>query len=535
MRPKFIVITGGVLSGLGKGLATASIGKLLSSRLKIIPLKLDGYLNTDPGTINPLEHGEVFILDDGGEVDMDFGHYERFLDISCKSNWNLTMGKIFQEIWRKERKGEYLGKTVQYIPHVVDLIKEKLFQVVQEEKADLVLVEVGGTVGDIENELYIEAVRQLKKEVGAENICYIHLTYIPLLPTVKEQKSKPTQQSVNLLRQRGIQPDIIIGRCTQFLDKKIKEKIACFCDVEERAVISGIDVNILYEIPFIFEKEGLVEIIHQKLHLYSPPQLEEWRNLITNLQKPQGEIDIAICGKYTQLEDSYASLIEALKHCSAHTRYQINLRWIETEAIEEGKINLKNALEKVQGIIVPGGFGQRGTEGKIEVIKYARENKIPFLGICFGLQLAVVEYARNVGGLKEAHSTEINPQTPHPIVDLLPEQKKVQNKGGTMRLGAYPAVLEKGCLVQQLYQKTLVYERHRHRYEVNPRYQSFLQEKGLVLSGFSPDKKLVEFIELKEHPYFVATQAHPELKSKLTQPSPLFYGLVKAAIKQKEN
>ena len=531
---KFIVVTGGVISGLGKGIAAASIGHLLSSRLKVIPMKLDGYLNTDPGTMNPIEHGEVFVLDDGGEVDIDFGHYERFLGVTCKFEWNLTMGKIFAEIREKERRGDYLGKTVQYIPHVVDLIKSKFFEVAAKENADLVLIEVGGTVGDMENELYIEAVRQLKKEVGERNIMYVHLTYVPVPSGVNEQKSKPTQQSVNLVRQRGIQPDVIIARCEQFLDPSIKRKIAIFCDVDEDAVISGVDVDDVYKIPLIFEKQGIAEKVHRKLGIYSPPNLRLWETLLNNLENLHEEVTIAVCGKYTKLEDSYASIIEALRHCSAHTKHKVNIKWIETTEIEEGKMSAAKALQGVHGVIVPGGFGSRGTEGKIEVIKYVRENKIPFLGICLGLQLAVVEYARDMCGLKGANSTEIDGETKHPVVDILPEQRNIDKKGGTMRLGAYKAMLKTGTLAYELYNSSIVWERHRHRYEVNPDYHTQLLEKGLVISGASEDGRLAEFIELKEHPYFIATQAHPELKSKLAEPAPLFFGLTKAAIKYKQ-
>jgi len=531
---KYIVITGGVLSGLGKGIAAASIGHLLSSRLKVIPMKLDGYLNTDPGTMNPIEHGEVFVLDDGGEVDMDFGHYERFLGVTCKFEWNLTMGKVFAEIREKERRGDYLGKTVQYIPHVVDLIKSKFHEVAIKENADLLLIEVGGTIGDMENELYVEAVRQLKKEVGEHNVMYIHLTYVPVPYGVNEQKSKPTQQSVNILRQHGIQPDMIIARCKEYLDPSIKRKIAIFCDVDEEAVISGVDVNDLYKIPLIFEKQGVVEIIHKKLGIYSPPNLRLWETLLENKEKLDHEINIAICGKYTKLGDSYASIIEALMHCSAHTKHKINVKYIETTEIEEGKISVQDALKGIHGVIVPGGFGSRGTEGKISVIKYVRENNVPFLGICLGLQLAVIEYARHMCGLIDANSTELAPETKHPVVDIMPEQKGIEKKGGTMRLGAYKAILKPGTLACELYNSEIVWERHRHRFEVNPEYHQILTEKGLIISGASEDKRLAEFIELKDHPYFIGTQAHPELKSKLLEPAPLFFGLVKAAINFKK-
>ncbi|MBU0469955.1 MAG: CTP synthase (glutamine hydrolyzing) [Nanoarchaeota archaeon] len=530
---KFIIVTGGVLSGLGKGVAAASIGRLLSSNLNLVPMKLDGYLNVDPGTMNPIEHGEVFVLDDGGEVDMDFGHYERFLDTTCKFEWNLTMGKVFSEIREKERRGDFLGKTVQYIPHVTDLIKKKFFEVAKKEEADVMLIEVGGTVGDLENELYLEAVRQLKKDAGENNVLYVHLTYIPVPYGVNEQKTKPTQQSVKMLRERGIQPDVIIGRSGELLSEKSKEKIAMFSGVDEKAVISGVDVDSVYKIPLIFDKEGLSEILHKKLQIYSPPQLDCWKNLVENLDNLENKITTAICGKYTALEDSYASINEALKHCSAHLKTAIKLKFIDTAKIEKGKLSLEKALKDVDSVIIPGGFGDRGIEGKIEVIKYCRENNLPFLGICLGMQLAVVEYARNVCGLENANSTEIDPHTPHPVIDFLPGQSDIQNKGGTMRLGAYEALLKEGSLAKKLYGSERVSERHRHRYEINPQYHQTLQEQGLSLSGLSPDGKLAEFVELPVHPYFIATQAHPELKSKLTSPAPLFLGLVKAAIEKR--
>jgi len=522
---KYITVTGGVLSGLGKGIAAASIGHLLSSKLRIIPIKCDGYLNVDPGTMNPFEHGEVFVLDDGGEVDMDFGHYERFLGVTCKSNWNLTMGKVFDMVRKKERRGDYLGKTVQYIPHVTDVIKNHIADVVRDEKPDLVIIEIGGTVGDIENELFLEAMRQMKEDVGRDNIIYVHLTYVPVPYGVNEQKSKPTQQSVNLLKQRGIFPDIIIGRCPDFLTKEIKTKISNFCDVNPEAVITGLDVEDIYEIPIIFEQEGLPEIIHKKLNIYSPPDLRRWKNLVENIKNPDRRITVAMCGKYTRLEDSYASIIESFNHCAAHFRCKIDLKWVETTDLNDASF-----LEALDGLVVPGGFGSRGTEGKIEAIRTARERNIPFLGLCLGLQLAVIEFARNVCGLTGANSTEIVPDTPHPIIDILPEQKGVTDKGGTMRLGAYPAVLKEGSLVHSLYRKGEVSERHRHRYEVNPDYHRILEDNGMIFSGTSLDGRLVEFIELPELRYFLATQAHPELKSRMESPAPLFYGFVKACL-----
>ncbi len=525
MPTKYITVTGGVLSGLGKGIAVASIGHLLSSRLKIIPIKCDGYLNVDPGTMNPFEHGEVFVLDDGAEVDMDFGHYERFLGVTCKSRWNMTMGKVFNMVRKKERKGDYLGKTVQYIPHVTDVIKNHISEIVQEEKPDLVIIEIGGTVGDIENELFLEAMRQMKEDVGRDNIIYVHLTYVPVPYGVNEQKSKPTQQSVNLLKQRGIFPDIIIGRCPDFLTKEIKDKISNFCDVNTDAVITGLDVDDIYEMPIIFEQEGLPEIIHKKLNIYSPPDLRKWKKLVENIRNPDRQITVAMCGKYTKLEDSYASIIESFNHCSAHLSCKIDLKWVETTDLKDTSL-----LDGVDGLVVPAGFGSRGTEGKIEAIRLARERDIPFLGLCLGLQLAVIEFARNLCNLTGANSTEMDPDTPHPVIDILPEQKEITEKGGTMRLGAYPAALREGTVVHSLYRSNEVSERHRHRYEVNPDYHLILQEKGMVFSGISPDRRLVEFIELPQLKFFAATQAHPELKSRMENPAPLFYGFVKACL-----
>ena len=525
MPTKYIIVSGGVLSGLGKGIAAASIGHLLSTKLRIVPIKCDGYLNVDPGTMNPYEHGEVFVLDDGGEVDMDFGHYERFVGVTCKSKWNLTMGKVFDMVRQKERRGDYLGKTVQFIPHVTDLIKKHFFEVAREESADLIIVEIGGTVGDMENELFLESVRQMKEDVGRDNIVYVHLTYVPIPYGVHEQKSKPTQQSVNLLKQRGIFPDVIIGRCSQFLSKEVRTKISNFCDVDPEAVITGLDVEDIYEIPLIFEQEGLPAILHKKLNIYSPPDMGKWRQWIDNLRNPTTEITVAMCGKYTKLEDSYASIIESFNHCAAHLSCKINLKMVETTDLKDTSF-----LDGVDGVVVPGGFGHRGTEGKIEVIRAVREKNIPFLGLCLGLQLAVIEFGRNVCSLEAANSTEIDPDTPHPVIDILPEQKAVTDKGGTMRLGAYTAVLQEGSVVRALYQAVEVSERHRHRYEVNPEYHRAITEKGMVFSGTSKDGRLVEFIELPHHKFFVATQAHPELKSRMEKPAPLFYGFVKACM-----
>lgn len=527
MQKKYVVITGGVLSGLGKGIALASIGTILSNDYKVVPIKCDGYLNVDPGTMNPTEHGEVFVLDDGGEVDMDFGHYERFLNVNCKKSSNLTMGKVFDEIRKKERRGDYLGKTVQMIPHVRNYIKDYIIKVGEESNADVVAVEIGGTVGDMENELYLQAVRELSRCVGKENILFAHLTYVPIPSGVNEQKSKPTQQSISDLLQRGIQPDIVIARCSQMLTDHVKNKIAQFGNIKFEDVITGIDVNDVYKIPLVFEQQGMSQLLARKLNISIKPNLENWEELISKREKAQKEITIAIAGKYTSLEDSYASIIESLNHCSAHFETKINVKWVETARDFD--------LNGISGVIVPGGFGSRGVEGKIEAVRYCRENNVPFLGICYGLQMAVIDFARNVCGLENANTTEVNENTKHPVIHILEEQKTIENKGGTMRLGSYLAKIKENTKVNSLYGTREISERHRHRYEVNQDYHKILQEKGMIFSGMSPDNTLVEFIELKDHLYFVATQAHPELKSSLLKPAPLFRGLVEAAIKKKYN
>lgn len=526
-QTKFIIITGGVLSGLGKGIASASIGKLLRSQYCVIPMKLDGYLNVDPGTMNPIEHGEVFVLDDGGEVDMDFGHYERFLGVTSKSSWNLTMGKVFNEIRLKERRGDYLGKTVQFIPHVTDCIKEHILTTAKNENADILLVEVGGTVGDMENELYIEACRQLKKEVGEQNILYIHLTHIPVLDVVGEQKSKPTQQSVALLRERGIQPDIIIGRCKERISESVRKRIATFCDVDEKAVITGLDVESVYTIPFVYSAEGLPRMISEKLNLPVRESLDDWRALL--YAEPASSISIALCGKYTSLGDSYASVTEALRHAAAHLRIVVNIIWIETTDIENGSCRIDEVLKNVHGVIVPGGFGARGAEGKIQVIRYCREHDIPYLGLCYGMQLAVIEFARNVCGLNGANSSEIDPATPSPVVDLLPEQREVVSKGATMRLGGHDVSILPKSRAEMLFGQH-VRLRFRHRYEVNPAFVEKLSAKELVFSGKTPDGRIMQVLEIPKHPFFMATQAHPELTSRLESPSPFFLAFLQACM-----
>jgi len=534
---KYIVVSGGVLSGLGKGIAAASIGKLLSSRLKVIPIKCDGYLNTDPGTMNPIEHGEVFVLDDGGEVDMDFGHYERFLGVTCKFEWNLTMGKVYKTILDREREGQYLGHTVQLIPHVTDIIKEWFYEIPGQLQADIALIEIGGTVGDMENELYIEAVRQLRQEVDEENVMFVHLTYVPMPTGVDEQKSKPTQQSVKLLNERGLRPDVIIGRCQERLTDKIKKKIALFCNIDSRAVISGLDVPSVYLIPLVFEEEGLTEILHKRLGIYSPPNLTEWRTLVDRLLSPEGpEVRVAICGKYTDLHDSYASVIEAVKHSGAHINGQVKIEWIDTAEIERCGGPCDDRLAGVDAVIVPGGFGTRGIEGKIEVIRYCREHGVPYLGLCYGMQLAVVEYARHVLGLEGANTMEVadeGAEVQHPVICILPEQIGITQKGGTMRLGGHDIILKEGSRAAQIYRGKKIRERFRHRYEVNPEYVAQLEQAGLVFSGHNPPGTIMQVMELPDHPFFLGCQFHPELTSKLEAPAPLFMELIRTAYQRK--
>ncbi len=531
MHTKFIVVTGGVLSGLGKGTATAAIGRLIKDGKKIVTVKCDGYLNVDPGTMNPIEHGEVFVLNDGGEVDMDFGHYERFLDINCKFSWNLTSGKIFNSVITKERRGEFLGKTIQIFPHVINEVLLWWARIIEEEKPDILMIEVGGTVGDIENSWYIEAARLLKKRYGPDSVCYLHLTYVPFLDNVGEPKTKPAQRDIALLREKGITPDAILCRSKMELSAKLKDKLALLCDLEPHQVISARDVDNIYEIPLFFKQEGLLRLIQDKFKLPATEHLGIWETLVNNIRTPQREVIIAICGKYTELRDSYASIIEALTHAGAHLAAKVSLRWVETTDIEDGKLTAAAALAGADGVLVPGGFGGRGIEGKIQIIKHARENNIPYLGICYGLQLAVIEFARHVCNLPDANTTEVDPATPHPVIDILPEQREVFLKGGTMRLGASRNDINPGTIAHGLYHANECFERHRHRYEVNPEYHAKLNAAGLVFGATSQHGRIVEFIELNEHPFFFATQAHNELTSRLERPNPAFSGFVKACCK----
>lgn len=528
-KTKFIVVTGGVISGLGKGVAAASIGALLSDKLKVVPVKCDGYLNTDPGTMNPTEHGEVYVLDDGGEVDMDFGHYERFLNVVAKKEWSLTMGRIFKTILDKEKQGDYLGHTVQFIPHVTNVIKENLFSIANKEDADILLVEIGGTVGDLENQFYIEAVRQLSHEVGQENCVFVHLTYIPIPPGVNEQKSKPTQMSVRDLNELGIYPDIIIGRCEEFIKPHIKEKIGLFCNLPASNVISGVDVKHVYEVPLVYDKEGIPGILLKKLRIYAPPKLDTWACLVDSLNKnqvhPRKVITVALCGRDLSLEDSYASVIESLNHASAHLDLKVEIRWVDVEKMEKRPNSIEKILKGVNAVIVPGSSGKKGMEGKILLVRYAREKNIPFLGICSGMQLAVVEFARHVCGLTGAHTTESEEtHIEHPII--------IGSCSTSMRLGGHDVRLKEDSKAVSLYQQELVRERFRHCFDVNLDYKEQLESAGLVFSGHSFEPSTPQLIELKKHPYFLACQFHPELKSSLLNPAPLFLGLLKAADEQ---
>jgi len=536
---KYIFITGGVVSSLGKGITASSIGRLLKARgFKINMIKIDPYLQIDAGTMSPYEHGEVFVTDDGGETDLDLGNYERFVDISLMADNNITTGKVYWSVLTKERKGDYLGKTVQVIPHITNEIKDRIKDIGKE--SDITIVEIGGTVGDIESLPFLEAIRQFKKDVGRDNVLYIHVSLLPFIKTAGELKTKPTQHSVKELRGIGIQPDILVCRTEIPMGEKTREKLALFCDVEKDAVIEAKDARTIYEVPLNLEKEGIGKLIAKKLKLdelnNAEPDLKEWRAMVDRIINPLNEITIGIVGKYVILKDAYMSIMEALVHAGAKNDTKVNIKWISSEELEndtyEEILDNYRENEYLDGILIPGGFGERGVDGKVNAVKYARENKIPFLGICLGMQCAVIEFARNVCNLKNANSTEFDGETPYPVIDLLPEQREIEEKGGTMRLGAYPAILKEGTLAHKLYGKTEVNERHRHRYEVNPEYHKILEENGLVISGTSPDGKLAEFVELPSHPYFIATQAHPEFKSRPNKPHPLFDGLVKASLKK---
>lgn len=536
MSTKYIFVTGGVVSSLGKGITSASLGRLLKERgYKVSIQKFDPYLNYDPGTMSPYQHGEVFVTEDGAETDLDLGHYERFTDENLGKFSNVTTGKVYWNVISKERRGDYLGGTVQVIPHITNEIKESIHRVADsDQKPDIVITEIGGTVGDIESQPYLEAIRQFGSDIGEDNVLYIHVTLLPYLGKAGELKTKPTQHSVKELLGIGIQPDIIVLRSEKEVEESLKDKIALFCNVPKSAVVANYDAEELYEVPLMLEKEGLADLACEHLKLENhKPDLKKWKELVTRAKNPDGKITVGLVGKYVELHDAYLSVAEALRHAGINFDKEVDIKWIHSEDVNAE--NVERMLRGVDAILVPGGFGNRGIDGKIETIKYARENKIPFLGLCLGLQLAVIEFARNVAGIEDADSAELNPETKNPVISLMEEQKKIQNMGGTMRLGAYPAHLKEGTKVREVYGQADVSERHRHRYEVNDEYIPQLEEAGMIFSGTSPDGILVEMVELPDHPYFVATQAHPEFKSRPNHPHPLFVGLVEAAIQNKEN
>ncbi len=532
MSTKYIFITGGVVSSLGKGITAASLGQLLKSRgLKVTIQKFDPYINVDPGTMSPYQHGEVFVTDDGAETDLDLGHYERFIDINLNKYSNVTTGKIYWSVLNKERKGDYLGATVQVIPHITNEIKDRVFRVSRDSNPDVVITEIGGTVGDIESLPFLEAIRQIKYDVGKENIMYIHVTLIPYLGKAGELKTKPTQHSVKQLREIGIQPDVIVCRTEKSISDEIKDKIGLFCNLDPNNVVQNLDADTLYEVPLLLEEEGLPQIVCRRLNLScDAPDLTEWKNIVDIEKNPKANVKIALVGKYVELKDAYLSVAESLKHAGIAAEAKVEIDWVQSEHLNEN--NVEDLLMDADGILVPGGFGDRGVEGKILAAKYARENKVPFLGICLGMQLAVVEFARNVAGLNDAHSSELAPETTNPVIDLMPEQKDIEDLGGTMRLGIYPCKIYEGTKAHEAFGEDLIYERHRHRYEFNNHFRELLTEKGLIISGISPDERLVEIIELKDHPWYVAGQFHPEFKSRPTRPHPMFREFIKAAIKE---
>ncbi|MEI6913793.1 MAG: CTP synthase [Armatimonadota bacterium] len=527
---KYVFVTGGVVSSIGKGITTASLGRLLKSRgLKVTMQKLDPYINVDAGTMNPYQHGEVFVTDDGAETDLDLGHYERFVDENLNRNSNVTTGKVYGNVIARERRGDYLGGTVQVIPHITDEIKASIKRVAEDSQADVVIVEIGGTVGDIEGLPFLEAIRQFRKDVGDGNVLYIHVTLIASVGPWSELKTKPTQHSVMNLREIGIQPDVLVCRSKVPLSDDMRDKLSLFCDVDKDAVIQALDVDTLYEIPLVMEREGLARLACAKLGLPdNEPDLKDWEQIVGILKQPKNQVSVAIVGKYTGNGDAYISIAEAVKHGGVSGDAGVSIRWIDSEELEG--LDANAMLGDMDAIIVAGGFGGRGVEGKIAAIRYARENQIPFLGLCYGLQMAVIEYARNVCGMTGANSEEVDANSPYPVIHLLPEQEGITEKGGSMRLGLYPCRLLDGTLAQRLYNKELVYERHRHRYEVNNAHRPELQKAGMEFSGVSPDYRLVEIIELKSHPYFIATQFHPEFKSRPNRAHPMFAGLIEAAL-----
>ena len=539
MATKYIFVTGGVVSGLGKGITAASLGRLLKARgYKVTMQKFDPYINIDPGTMSPYQHGEVFVTDDGAETDLDLGHYERFIDENLSINSNVTTGKIYWSVISKERRGDYEGRTVQVIPHITNEIKERVYRVAKTEETDIVITEIGGTVGDIESTPFIEAIRQVATEVGKENCMYIHLTLIPYISTSGEQKTKPTQHSVKELLCFGIQPDVLVLRTEKALEEGLREKIGLFCNVQPDCVIENLDLETLYEVPLALEEQGFAKVVCRRLGLEDrEPDLMQWREMVgvvkDLMQGDKDEVTISLVGKYVSLHDAYISIVEALKHGGIENYANVNIQWINSEEVTPETVD--DMLKNSDGILVPGGFGDRGIEGKILAAQYARENNIPYFGICLGMQIAVIEYARNVLGYQDAHSSELNPNTTHPVIDLMPEQKDVENLGGTMRLGIYPCKIKADTLAYEVYDSDLIYERHRHRYEFNNYYRREIEENGMVLSGQSPNEKLVEMVEIPEHPWFLAVQFHPEFKSRPNHAHPLFRSFIGAALKKKKS
>lgn len=535
MPVKYVFVTGGVVSGLGKGITAASLGRLLKARgYKVTMQKFDPYINIDPGTMNPVQHGEVFVTDDGAETDLDLGHYERFIDESLTKNSNVTTGKVYWSVLSKERRGDYGGGTVQVIPHITNEIKSRFHKNDSTTETEIAIIEVGGTVGDIESQPFLEAIRQFQHDVGPGNSILIHVTLVPYLKASGELKTKPTQASVKDLQGMGIQPDIIVCRTEHPLDDGIRSKIALFCNVPKSHVLQNLDVEVLYEAPLAMEEEHLAEVACESLNLPCPePDLSDWRAMIHAWKNPEKEVTVALVGKYIQLHDAYISVVEALKHGAVAHHAKVNIKWIDSETVTAD--NAEDLLGDVSGILVPGGFGSRGIDGKLYAIQYAREHQIPFLGLCLGMQLSIVEFSRHVLGYSDAHSVELDPDTTHPVIHLMPDQNGITDIGGTLRLGSYPCVLNKASRAYKLYGAETIHERHRHRYEVNNDYRDALSSHGMMLSGISPDGRIVEMIELPDHPWFIATQAHPELKSRPNKPHPLFKGFIGAALEFQEH
>lgn len=534
MSVKYIFVTGGVVSGLGKGITAASLGRLLKARgLHVTIQKFDPYINVDPGTMSPYQHGEVFVTDDGAETDLDLGHYERFVDENLSKNSNVTTGKIYWSVISKERKGDFLGGTVQVIPHITNEIKQRIYRVGKSDHTDVVITEVGGTVGDIESLPFLEAIRQVATEIGRENVMYIHVTLVPYLSKSGELKTKPTQHSVKELRSIGIQPDVIVCRTEKHLSRDLKDKIGLFCNIPGDWVIQNLDAEVLYEVPLMLEKEGLGSIVCKRLNLTcGQPDLAEWQEMVDRQKTLSETVTIALVGKYVELHDAYLSVVEALKHGGIANNAEVRIKWVNSEFID--RENIKNYLLKADGILVPGGFGDRGIEGKILAAQYARENKIPYFGICLGMQMAVIEFARNVVGMNGAHSSEFNPGTKYPVIDLMPEQRDIDEKGGTMRLGIYPCKIKEDSRSYNIYKDGLIYERHRHRYEFNNEFRDALTSKGLLLTGLSPSGRLVEIVELNDHPWFVGVQFHPEFKSRPNRPHPLFRDFIRVSLEKQK-